>query len=229
MTTTMTALSSASIRHAEFIRMQVGKPGSITTYTFCNAAASITVSGISFTGMGSLLGLSEIQQDMKNTSADLSVTLTGIASANIAILLGADIKGSTVEVWRGFLDSNNQIITSPSTQFFKRYSGIINSASISEQWDDGVRQRVATCTVSCCSMRRVLENLVSGMKTNDSSWKFKYAGDASMSRVAAISNTYFDFGKPPETGGVAGDPAYDGNTVGVETGLPGQSGGDFPG
>jgi hypothetical protein len=229
MTTTMSALSSASIRHAEFIRMQVGKPGSVTTYTFCNAAASITVSGITFAGMGSLLGLSEIQQDMKNTSADLSVTLTGIASANIAILLGADIKGSTVEVWRGFLDSNNQIITSPSTQFFKRYSGIINSASISEQWDDGVRQRVATCTVSCCSMRRVLENLVSGMKTNDSSWKFKYPGDSSMSRVAAISNTYFDFGKPPEVGGVAGDPAYDGNTVGVETGLPGQNGGDFPG
>ena len=229
MTTTMSALSSASIRHAEFIRMQVGKPGSITTYTFCNAAASITVSGISFTGMGSLLGLSEIQQDMKNTSADLSVTLTGIASANIAILLGADIKGSTVEVWRGFLDSDNQIITSPSTQFFKRYSGIINSASISEQWDDGVRQRVATCTVSCCSMRRVLENLVSGMKTNDSSWKFKYPGDASMSRVAAISNTYFDFGKPPETGGVAGDPAYDGNAVGTPGALPGQEGGDFPG
>lgn len=229
MTTTMSALSSASIRHAEFIRMQVGKPGAITAYTFCNAAASITVSGISFTGMGSLLGLSEIQQDMKNTSADLSVTLTGIASANIAILLGADIKGSTVEVWRGFLDTNNQIITSPSTQFFKRYSGIINSASISEQWDDRARQRVATCTVSCCSMRRVLENLVSGMKTNDNSWKFKYPGDASMSRVAAISNTYFDFGKPPETGGVAGDPAYDGNAVGVPGAAPGQEGGDFPG
>ena len=78
-------------------------------------------------------------------------------------------------------------------------------------------------------MRRVLENLVSGMKTNDSSWKFKYPGDASMSRVAAISNTYFDFGKPPETGGVAGDPAYDGNAVGTPGALPGQEGGDFPG
>jgi hypothetical protein len=229
MTTTMSALSSASIRHAEFVRLQVGKPGFITTYTFCNAAASITVAGISFTGMGSLLGLSEIQQDMKNTSADLSVSLTGIASANIGILLGANIKGSTVEIWRGFLDSNNQIITTPSTQFFKRYAGIINSVSISEQWDEQARRRVATCTVSCCSMRKVLENLVSGMKTNDSSWKFRYAGDASMSRVAAISNTYFDFGKPPETGGVSAPAAPDYNTIGTPGAAPGTDGGDFPG
>jgi hypothetical protein len=40
---------------------------------------------------------------------------------------------------------------------------------------------------------------MSGVKTNQQSWQFIYAGDTSMSRVATIANTYFDFGKPPQT------------------------------
>jgi hypothetical protein len=48
-------------------------------------------------------------------------------------------------------------------------------------------------------MRRILENRLGGVKTNQSSWQFLYPGDASMSRVATIANTYFDFGKPPQT------------------------------
>jgi hypothetical protein len=46
-------------------------------------------------------------------------------------------------------------------------------------------------------MRRVLENRLSGIKTNQNSWQLFYSGDTSMNRVAQISNTYFDFGSPP--------------------------------
>jgi len=48
-------------------------------------------------------------------------------------------------------------------------------------------------------MRRVLENRLSGVKTNQKSWQSFYAGDTSMNRVTAIANTYFDFGSPPKT------------------------------
>ena len=48
-------------------------------------------------------------------------------------------------------------------------------------------------------MRRVLENRLSGVKTNQSNWQFIYANDTSMDRVAEISNQYFDFGSPPKT------------------------------
>jgi hypothetical protein len=100
-------------------------------------------------------------------------------------------------VWRGFFDSNNQIITTPTTQFFKRYQGIINNVSISEQFDASARIRIATCSISCSSMRQVLENRFSGIKTNENNWQKLYPNDLSMSRVAEISNQYFDFGKPP--------------------------------
>lgn len=196
--TTINAVNSPSIRHAEFVRMVVGQTGSTTTYTFCNATAPVTVNGITFTNLGALLGVGDVQRDIKATSDDMTISLTGIDPSWVGVILGTYIKGSTIEVWRGFLDSNNQIITTPTQQFFKRYQGIINNVSISENFDSEARTRIATCSVSCSSMRRILENRMSGVKTNQQSWQFFYPSDTSMNRVATIANTYFDFGKPPQ-------------------------------
>jgi hypothetical protein len=195
--TTIAALSGPQIRHAEFVKLTVGTAA--TVYTFCNAAAPITVGGITFSNLGALLNVGDVQRDMRSTSDDMTIALTGIDPANISIILSNDIKGSLVEVWRGFFDDNNQIITTPTTQFFKRYQGIINSVSITEDFNSELRTRIATCSIACSSMRRILENRLGGVKTNQSSWQFLYPGDTSMNRVATIANTYFDFGKPPQT------------------------------
>ena len=195
--TTMNAVNSANIRHAEFVRLTVGTAA--TVYTFCNAAAPVTVSGITFTNLGALLNVGDVQRDMRSTSDDMTIALTGIDPSNVGLILSNDIKGSLVEVWRGFLNVDNQIITTPTTQFFKRYQGIISNVSITEDFNSELRTRIATCSISCSSMRRILENRLGGVKTNQSSWQFLYPGDTSMNRVATIANTYFDFGKPPQT------------------------------
>lgn len=195
--TTINAVNGSQINHAEFVRLTVGNAA--TVYTFCNAAAPITVSGITFSNLGALLSVGDVQRDIKATSDDMTIALTGIDPTNVGIILGNDIKGSLVEVWRGFFDSNNQIITTPTTQFFKRYQGIINSVSITEDFNSEARTRIATCSISCSSMRRILENRLSGVKTNQNNWQFIYPNDTSMDRVAEISNQYFDFGSPPKT------------------------------
>jgi hypothetical protein len=195
--TTINAVTGSQINHAEFVKLTVGNAA--TVYTFCNAAAPITVGGITFANLGALLSVGDVQRDIKATSDDMTIQLTGIDPTNVGIILGSDIKGSLVEVWRGFFDSNNQIITTPTTQFFKRYQGIINSVSITEDFNSEARTRIATCSISCSSMRRVLENRLSGVKTNQNNWQFIYPNDTSMNRVSEISNTFFDFGSPPKT------------------------------
>jgi len=197
MTTTMTALNSSSIQQAEFIRLTLPS----NTYTFCNAASPITVNGLTFTNLGSLLQLSDIKRDIKATSSDLSVSLTGVDGTNVAVVLGADIKGSRIEVWRGFLDSNNQIITTPTQQFFKRYQGIVSNFSITEDFNEQLRIRVATVGLSCASFRTILENRVGGVRTTPKIWQVYYPGDTSMNRVPAIAGSYFDFGGQPNTSG----------------------------
>jgi hypothetical protein len=197
MTTIMTALDSSSIRQAEFIRLTMPS----NTYTFCNAAAPITVNSITFTNLGSLLQLSDIKRDVKANSSDLSISLTGVDGTNIAIVLGSQIKGSQIEVWRGFLDSNNQIITSPTQQFFKRYQGIVSNFSITEDWNEQARTRVATVGLSCASFRTILENRVGGVRTTPKIWQVYYPGDTSMNRVPSIAGSYFDFGGQPTSTG----------------------------
>jgi hypothetical protein len=199
MATTMTALNSPHIKFAEFVRLTL--PSS--TLTFCNAAAPVTVNGITFEGLGSLLGISEINRNVKSTSQDFKLSLTGIDPNNIALVLGQNLKGSVVEIWRGFLDDNNQIITTPTTQFFKRYQGIVNSMSIQEDFNEELRTRIATCVIASASMRAVLDARIAGIKTNQKSWQYFYPNDTSMDRVEIIASTYFDFGKAPIGGSQA--------------------------
>ena len=203
----MAALSSPSIIQAEFIRLIT----STATYYFCNAAAAITVDGMTFSNLGSLLSISAIDRSIKANSADLAISLTGVDGTNVAVVLAANIKGSNIDVWRGFLDSNNQIITSPSQQFFKRYSGIVSNCSITEDFNDQLRTRIATVGITCASFRTILENRIQGIKTTPKAWNFIYPSDTSMSRVPAIAATYFDFGKPPQSATVSS------NTSNVQT------------
>lgn len=199
MATTIAAVNTASIRYSEFVRLTTGSG----VYTFCNAAADITVNSILFQGLGSLLTVADIQRDIKATSDDLNVSLTGIDPNNVSLVLSSDIKGSLLEMWRGFLDANNQIITTPTQQFFKRYQGIVNSVSIAETFDTNLRQRSATCLLACASFRVILENRISGIITNGINWKKLHPNDASMDRVQSIVAQYFDFGKRPRTGSQA--------------------------
>lgn len=199
MSTTMTALDSSSIRHAEFIRLTM--PSNV--YTFCNAAAPITVNDITFTNLGSLLQLSDVKRDIKANSSDLNISLSGVDGTNVSIILSSDIKGSRIEVWRGFLDSDNQIIETPTQQFFKRYQGIVSNYSITEDWNEQARTRIATVGISCASFRTILENRVGGVRTTPKIWQVFYPSDNSMNRVPAIAGSYFDFGGEPTTGSQA--------------------------
>lgn len=199
MSTTMSALNSSSIRYAEFIRLTM--PSNV--YTFCNAAAPVTVDNIVFTNLGSLLSISEIKRDIKANSSDLNISLTGVDGTNVSIVLSSGIKGSRVEVWRGFLNSNNQIIQTPTQQFFKRYQGIVSNYSVTEDWNEEMRTRVATVGISCASFRTILENRVGGVRTTPKIWQVFYPNDNSMNRVPAIAGSYFDFGGEPTTGSQA--------------------------
>ncbi|CAB4126806.1 hypothetical protein UFOVP262_6 [uncultured Caudovirales phage] len=170
-------------------------------FTFCNAAGPVTVNGIRYAGYGTYLGVSEIQQDMKASSVDIKISLSGLDINVVSLILSSPVKGSTVKIWRGFLDANNQIETIGGVQqFFQRYQGIINNVAINENFDDQKRERTVVCIVSCASMRLVLDSRLAGIKTNPSNWRFLYPTDTSMDRVPVIASTYFNFGQNPIPG-----------------------------
>jgi hypothetical protein len=180
---------------ADFVRITT--PTAV--YRFATTPSPITVSAVDaepFTGLGVLVKINEVQRDIKSTANETSVTLVGIDTAMLGLVLNTNVKGCLIEMWHGFFDQNNALITTGGTGgLYKFFTGYINSFSISEQWMEEIRQFVGTITVSASSIQIILQNRTAGRYTNNNAWQFFNAGDTSMNRVSFIETINYAFGK----------------------------------
>jgi hypothetical protein len=149
-----------------------------------------------FAGLGQLVNIGAATRDIKSTANETVITLVGIDTSMLALVLGADIKGSQIEMWHGFFNTNNELITTGGTGgLYKFFNGYVNSFSISEDWNEDLRSYTGTVNVSASSIQLVLQNRVAGRYTNNNSWQFYNSSDTSMNRVNYISNINYYFGK----------------------------------
>jgi hypothetical protein len=189
-----------SINSAEFVKLtiynDVSNTADTTIYTFSSAYKYETIGGTQYSPLGGLLAVGVQQRDIRVTSADTSISLSGIpsdGSDNMAIVLGTKIRGSKVEIIRGFYNTN-YVLTSVA----QRFTGIVTSYNITEERHDLVDN--FTITLNASSYKNVLENRVAGRKTNGESWKVFYPTDTSMDNVYSLADQYFDFGVKPKQG-----------------------------
>jgi len=155
-----------------------------------------------FDALGSLIRVGDAQQDIKSTANETVFTLVGIDTAVLGWVLSQQIKGSQIEAWHGFFDTNGALITTGGTGgLYQFFNGYISSFAINEEWMEEVRQYVGIVTVAASSIQLILKNRIAGRYTNNNSWQFFANGDTSMDRVAFISTINYAFGKdaPPET------------------------------
>jgi hypothetical protein len=182
-------------------------------YTFSSSYQSETIDGQTYTPLGGLLAVGIQQRDIRVTSADTSISLSGVSGNNMAIVLGNKIRGSKIELTRGFYN-NNYILSNVA----QRFTGIVTSYNISEERQDNDDN--FTITLNASSFKSVLENRIAGRKTNSESWKEYNPTDTSMDRVPSIADKQFDFGQAPKQGATtqsqaatdAGQVAQDTNT-----------------
>jgi hypothetical protein len=180
------------INNAEFIRVTIpDDPNS--PYTFSNSYKIETFSGGDFVGtytnLGGLLAVSGHQRDLAVTSFDTTISLIGIDQTKIGLIIDAGLKGSKIEIWRGFYDTTYNLTSDPVL----RYTGIVTSYVIDEQLQDRVNSFVLN--LHCSSYKRVLENRIAGRNTTAASWKQFNPTDISMDRVASLNNAKFNFGQ----------------------------------
>ena len=185
------------VNNAEFVKLTIyneyGNLANNNVYTFSSSYQSETIDGQVYTPLGGLLAVGIQQRDIRVTSADTSISLSGIDGNNMAIVLGSLIRGSKLEITRGFYD-NNYTLTSNA----KRFTGIVTNYNISEERQDNDDN--FTITLNASSFKSVLENRIAGRKTNSESWKETNPTDTSMDRVPSLADRAFDFGKPPVQG-----------------------------
>lgn len=184
-----------NIRIADFVRIVSGG----TTYRFATTASALTIPEVDvlpFTALGGLIKIGDAVRDIKSTANETTLTFVGLDTAYLGWVLGQDIKGSQVQMWHGFFDTNGALITTGgSGGLYQFFNGYINSFSISEQWMEEARSYVGTITMSASSIQLVLQNRTGGRFTNNNSWQFFSPGDTSMNRVSFITNINYAFGK----------------------------------
>jgi hypothetical protein len=184
-----------NIRYADFVR--VTTPDAI--YRFATTPAPITVPAVDaqpFNAVSVLMKVGDTQRDIKSTANETTFTLVGIDTAMLGWVLGNQIKGSQIEAWKGFFDTDGALITTGGTGgLYQFFNGYINSFSIQEEWMEELRQFVGVISVAASSIQLILKNRTAGRYTNDNNWQFFAPNDTSMNRVPFITNINYNFGK----------------------------------
>ena len=186
---------TSNIRIADFVRVNTG----VDIYRFTTAPSNTTVSAVdanAFSAVGALMRVGDVQRDIKSTANETTVTLVGIDTALLGWVLSQNVKGAQIQMWHGFYNTSNQLITSGGTGgLYQFFNGIITSFAISETWMEETRSYVGTITIAASSIQLILQNRIAGRYTNNNSWQFFNSADTSMNRVNFIQNINYQFGK----------------------------------
>jgi len=184
-----------NIRYADFIRVITPS----ATYRFATTASALTIPAVDaqpFSALGQLIKVNDVQQDIKSTANETVFTLVGIDTAMLGWVLGQEIKGSQIQAWKGFFNTNGELLTTGGTGgLYQYFNGFVSSFSITEEWLEEARMFVGVISVAASSIQIILKNRTAGRYTNDNNWQFFNNGDTAMNRVAFISTINYNFGK----------------------------------
>lgn len=197
MTTTISQVDNNSIEYGVLIDLTLNG----TTYYISNCYKAVSYGGNTYQALAGFLTVSEIQNNISNANDEVQVSLSAIPPTYIAATLGTQIKGGEINIYRVFFDYRTQEVITGA--IYKRFTGVISNFSVQEDInvDNQTPEVNHTITIIASSIMGVLENKVSGRRTNREDYQIVWpelgnsATDPSMDRVDTLFNQSFDFGK----------------------------------
>lgn len=165
------------------------------TLLFSDKLESTVFNGDTYVGLGKLLNITGSNSELRTSGQELSVTISGIPDSMISDIVNSNIKGSSIQILRGLFNaSSGAFLNAVPGNPILRFKGYVNNLALEEEYDNASRTSSNTIILSCASNVDILENKISGRKTNSESQKKFFPNDVSMDRVTAIESSYFDFG-----------------------------------
>ena len=169
----------------------------ILTFSDLNRNNNITYDGNTYLGLGTLLSVTTSNSELRPSSSELTISVSGVPSANLGIVINSKLKGCSVIIYRVLCDGvTGAVLSLLEANPFARFRGFVNNYSLQEEYDVNSRTSKNTMLLICKSSLDVLQNKISGRLTNSISQKKYFPYDLSMDRVAALQNTSFNFGVP---------------------------------
>jgi hypothetical protein len=165
------------------------------TITFSDYHKNYTIDSVNFTGLGELLSITNTTSNLRAAPEELAISISGIPAGNISDFVGQKVKGSQVQVYRGFFDATTGELINISGNPAGKFYGVLNNFSVSDNLDDG-GEGTMVVTFTCTSVIDQLNNKVAGRRTNPIDQAEFYPGDESFDRIPSLAKSNFNFGAP---------------------------------
>jgi hypothetical protein len=170
MTTTITQVDETSIEYGVLIDLTLDN----TTYYISNCYKEVVYDGNTYQALAGFLSVSEIQNNISNANDEVQVSLSAIPPEYIAATLDTQIKGGEINIYRAFFDYTTQQVLTNGV--YKRFTGVVSNFSVQEDLNAaGASPDVShTITIIASSIMGVLENKVSGRRTNQEDYSIQW-------------------------------------------------------
>lgn len=168
------------------------------TLTFSDYHQDYTIDSVNYTGLGQLLGVTDTATNLRASPQEVTITISGIPNSNISDILDNKIKGSEVEIYRGFFDVDTGALLSIANNPTGKFKGVVTNFEISEDIEEFESEGTIQLNLICTSFIEILNNKVTGRRTNPTDQKALYSTDVSMDRVPGLAKSNFNFGAPKQ-------------------------------
>jgi len=190
----MAALSLTSYTSIEsnlFVKITLAS----SNLLFSDRLVSTVINSDTYVGLGKLLNITGSNSELRSSSGEVTIEISGIPNSSITDITNSNIKGSTVSIVRGLFNATTgEFLSSVTGNPITRFKGYVNNLSLQEDYNLDTRESSNTLLLICSSNVDVLSNKTAGRKTNPASQKSFFPSDNAMNRVPALENSYFDFG-----------------------------------
>lgn len=177
------------------------------TIAFSDFNHTMQVETVNYDALGSLLSVSPIKSEIRGTTYDLSISITGLLSSNVTAAMNTNLKGSSIEIRKIFynpalnqtIPSGTNLVTTnniTSTDAPIKFEGIINNVGFKENYNSQTGTSDFVLTFVCSSTLSVLLEQTKGRRTNPVDEKKFFSTDTAFDRVPEIRNSNFNFGAP---------------------------------
>ncbi len=177
-----TELATSNISPVFLVHLGFATPIYLTNCGF-PLTSSVSGSSVTYTASGHLRSITGVSETNKPTKNSLAIQLSAVDQTYSAVVLGENVIGKEVKIYRGLLDSTNALISDPFLLFY----GTIDEYKIVDTTD------TANVIINVTSHWATFDK-ESGRTTSDNSQQRFFSGDRGM-EFAALNILDLRWGK----------------------------------
>lgn len=192
----------SSVGICQCVKIDIPSYGMLRLSTYHKPISITEEDGIAYeySAAGILLSISEAVNELRATSVETAIGLTGIPIEYAQGVQAVKIRGSRLDIRRVFTDPiTDQVLAIAGNPVFM-FRGIVTNYGFSETFNEFSSDSSLVINLACSSLVDMLNTKITGRRTNDDSMTLLYPGDTSFNRVSKLIGKPFDFGAPVKSG-----------------------------